>query len=243
MIWLALLIALPGAVDCESYMDVYEGTIHDEVSCWRQSYNVWEEVIAQVSARIVELEIMVDVLSAVIIENDSPQSLSDAVDFGLFHVAVPTGWITDVYGEPRIAGLLIPDNTRIPGVSTLSMIHPATDEYPVPVAISVTVSPDAGGLARHIAWEDALVFSIMSDMEEKYDNVAYWSDLGSARAGSGAYLREGGLEIGGIMAYHSATYLAFDNNMAYYVGLSAPPHLFESYRGLLDDIYQTFEID
>ena len=67
--------------------------------------------------------------------------------------------------------------------------------------------------------------------------------MGSARSGSEAYMREGGLEIDGIMAYRSATYTVFDDDTVYYVGLSAPPHVFDVYRDLLDAVYGTFGIN
>ena len=51
------------------------------------------------------------------------------------------------------------------------------------------------------------------------------------------------LEIDGIMAYRSATHAVFDDDTVYYVGLSAPPHIFGVYRDLLDTVYNTFGIN
>ena len=150
---------------------------------------------------------------------------SSAADFGLFEVAVPAGYIVDVSGgEPRLAGVGIPagaPSTDLRGVSTLVMTHPWTDEDPVPVTITVTVSPRMGGVSEHILWEDRVVGDLLPYMGDVYGGSIYWENLGSARAGSESYLREGGLEIDGIMAYRSATYT--DDDMVYYVGLSAPP--------------------
>jgi hypothetical protein len=247
MIWLgAFLIALPGAaVDCESYVGAYDGSMQDEVSCWRQSHDIWEGLLSEALSRISELERMVGALSTV---QGVPVSgmVSSAADFGLFEVVVPAGWIVDVSGgEPRLAGLAVPagvSSADLRGVSTLVMAHPLTDEDPIPVILSVTVAPRMGGVSQHILWEDGVIGGVLPYVAELYGGLAYWDDLGSAR-GSESYLREGGLEIDGIVAYRSATYTVFDDDMVYYVGLSAPPHTFEGYRDLLDMVYDTFVIE
>lgn len=250
MIWLgAFLIALPGAaVDCESYMGAYGGSIQDEVTCWRQSHDIWEGVLAEAVSRIAELERVVETLTSTLLEGGPVSNMpSSAADFGLFEVSVPAGWIVDVSGgEPRLAGVGIPagaPSADLRGVSTLVMTHPWTDEDPVPVTISVTVAPRMGGVSDHILWEDGVVGDLLPHIEEAYGGSAYWEDLGSARVGSEGYLREGGLEIDGIMAYRSATYTVFDTDTVYYVGLSAAPHIFGGYRDLLDMVYDTFEIN
>ena len=250
MIWLgAFLIALPGAaVDCESYMGAYGGSIQDEVACWRQSHDTWEGILVEAVSRIAELERIVETLTSTLLEGGPVSSMPpSAADFGLFEVAVPAGWIVDVSGgEPRLAGVGIPagaPSTDLRGVSTLVMTHPWTDEDPVPVTITVTVSPRMGGVSEHILWEDRVVGDLLPYLGDVYGGSIYWENLGSARAGSESYLREGGLEIDGIMAYRSATYTVFDNDMVYYVGLSAPPHIFGVYRDLLDAVYDTFGIN
>ena len=249
MIWLgAFLIALPGAaVDCESYMGAYGGSIQDEVSCWRQSHDTWEGILAEALSRIAELERVVETLASAVLEGGPVSGMpASAADFGLFEVAVPAGWIVAVSGgEPRLAGVAVPagaSSVDLRGVSTLVMTHPWTEEYPVPVTISVTVAPRMGGVSQHILWEDGVVGALLPYLGDIYGGSAYWEDLGSARVGSEAYMREGGLEIDGIMAYRSVTYAVYDTNTVYYVGLSAPPHVFGEYRDLLDTVYDTFEI-
>ena len=39
------------------------------------------------------------------------------------------------------------------------------------------------------------------------------------------------------MAYRPAAHMVFDTDMVYCVGLSAPPHVFDVYRDLLDAVY------
>lgn len=247
MIWLgAMLIALPGvAADCESYM--FGDSLNDEVYCWRQSHDVWTMALSEALTRIYELEAMIQTLTGMLPEGGVPTSaLFHAADFGRFNVGVPAGWIVDVSaGEPYLAGVAVPAGA-LPmdlGVSTLVMTHPNTDEDPAPLVISVTASPRMGSITQHMQWEDIMVTSLLPQISATYGGVAYWEDLGSERLDAATYIRYGGLEVHDIMAYRSAVYVVFDADMVYYVGLSAPPHLYEPYRNLLDVVYGTFEIN
>ena len=247
MIWLgAMLIALPGvAADCEPY--AFGDSLNDEVYCWRQSYDVWTMAISEALSRIYELEAMIQTLAGMPPEGGVPTSvLFHAADFGRFDVGVPAGWIVDVSaGEPYLAGVAVPVGV-LPadlGVSTLIMTHPDTDEDPEPLVISVTASPRMGGTAQHMQWEDIMVTSLLPQISAAYGGAAYWEDLGSERLDTNTYIRYGGLEVHDIMAYRSAVYVVFDTDAVYYVGLSAPPHLYEPYRNLLDAVYGTFEIN
>ncbi len=239
----AFLISVPGVVDCNAYGD----SMQDEVACWRQSHQTWESMIYDALARIMELERVVEELSRLVLEDGRyGGEPMHAADFGAFSVAVPAGWIVEVSGgEPRVAGVAVPASAHVelPGVSTLVMTHPATDEDAVPVTISVTVAPRVGNIPQHITWEDGIVAALTPHLTEEYGGSALWEDRGSARLGDYTYLREGSLEIDEIMAYRSATYTVFDGDEVYYIGLSAPPHVFGSHMGLLDAVYSTFRIN
>ena len=103
-------------------------------------------------------------------------------------------------GEPRLAGVGIPagaPSADLWGVSTF-MTHPWTDEDPVPVTITITVSPRMGGVSDHILWEDVVVGDLLPYMVDVYGGSIYWENLGSARAGSESYLRQDMLEMDGI---------------------------------------------
>ena len=247
MIWLgAMLIALPGvAADCESYM--FGDSLNDELSCWRQSHDVWTVAISEALSRIYELEAMIQTLTGMPPEGGVPTSaLFQAADFGLFNVGVPAGWVVDVSAaEPYLAGVAVPSGA-LPGntgISTLTMTHPETDEDPIPLVISVTAAPRMGSAAQHMQWEDGVMIGILPRISTAYGGAAYWEDLGSERLDADTYVRYGGLEVHDIMAYRSATYEVFDADVVYYVGLSAPPHLYGPYRNLLDAVYGTFEIN
>ena len=239
------LISLPGAtLDCSLHGD----SIQDEVACWRQSHDIWMGILAETLDHMVELSLMVETLAQIMLVDGHSGSLPHSTtDFGQFQIAVPTGWIVEVTGQkPWLAGMIVPAGVaseELWNVSTLVMTHPATDEYPTPLTITVTTAPRMGSLSQHTIWEDGILQLILPHLGKEYGGVADWEDLGSVRIDSDVYLREGGLEINDMMVYRSATYLIFDDDDAYYVGLSAPPHVFDLYKDLWDKTYDTFTIN